>query len=124
MSDNADFLGVWRGSDFASTVSRYRGLGSDTDAPDKVRFLRGVTHLVVQRKAEAEMLGEADRRDVAIFILHDSPSVAVDSSERIPMLNNGLTELQGRLWCTAAPVVAGHFIDLPVGKPMMSDSRM
>lgn len=113
MSESADRLGVWIGSDFASTASRYRGLGSDTDAPDEVRFLRGVTHLVLQRRAEAERLGEHDRRDIAIFILHDSPSNAIDSSERIPMLKSGLTELQGRLWCTAAPVVAGHFTNLP-----------
>lgn len=113
MSDIGNSLGGWSGTDFHTTVSLSRGVGSDTDAPDNARFLRGVAHLVRQRQAEAERRCEEDESDLAIFILHGSPGGAVEAAESVPMLNNGLTPLTGRLWFTAAAVVSGHCVDLP-----------
>ena len=112
-NDNRTTLGSWAGGDFATTVSQNRGVGVDADLPDENRFVAGVVQLLRRRSAELDRRGESDDVDIAIFILKPRPPDSIADAEREPMIDNGLTRVNGRLWFTAAPVISAHYVDLP-----------
>jgi hypothetical protein len=94
----------------AQTLYGNVGVGDDVDLPPPVRFLRGVARLVRKR-----VLAQAPAADAApsVFLLEPAPPAALDSvAARHPMLDNGRTDVEGRLWFVAAPVVSG------VGAPL------
>jgi hypothetical protein len=103
-------LGPWSGGDFARTARLNSGLGSDTDVPDDVRFLRGV--FKVLRKRIAQQIADPDRP--AIFLLAPTPTSSTSNrlSTRVPMLDNGQTPVNGRLWFVSTVVVTGHYVEL------------
>ena len=114
-SGTSTSLGRWAGGDFTATISRYRGVGADADLPDAARFVAGVARLVVQRVAEAERLEEQDEPDIAIFVLSASPPAAAGNTKRVPMVDNGLTAVVGRLWFATPAVISAHYLELPEG---------
>ena len=63
--------------------------------------------------AELRARGESDAKEIAIFLLEPNPPESVGNAPRVPMLDNGLTTLVGRLWFTAASVVSARYVDLP-----------
>ena len=112
-NDSRTTLGSWAGGDFATTVSQNRGVGADADLPDVNRFVAGVVQLLRRRSAELDRRGESDDVDIAIFILKPRPPDSITDAEREPMIDNGLTKINGRLWFAAAPVISAHYVDLP-----------
>ena len=108
-------LGRWADGDFAATVSRHRGTGADADLPDEARFVAGVARLVVQRAAEAARHDEQDNPDIAIFVLSASPPATAGDTKRVPMVDNGLTTVVGRLWFATPAVISAHYVELPEG---------
>ena len=106
-------LGKWAGGDFKGTVSQYGGIGTDTDVPDETRFVAGIVSLIVQRKAELEARDELMESDIAIFLLKPVPPDSVQNAQRVPMVNNGLTPLGGRLWFAPAVVGSARYVQLP-----------
>ena len=106
-------LGTWAGGDFTTTVSQHRGVGVDADVPSHARFIAGVARLVLQRMAETERRGEPDEPGIAIFVLNPNSSDSVPTAKRVPMLDNGLTVVVGRLWVTGPPVVSARYVELP-----------
>ena len=106
-------LGRWALEDFESTISLYGGVGSDTDIPDEHRFVAGVVQLLRRRAAELEAQGLNEDNDIAIFVLKPQPPDSILDSKRVPMIDNGLTMVVGRLWLTSAPVISAHYIELP-----------
>ena len=111
-SDPSNPLGRWAGGDFKATVSQYGGIGGDADFSEEIRFVTGVVQLLRRRMTEAE---ESDDSDIAIFVLKPSPPDSIPNALRVPMLDNGRTMVNGRLWFTAAPVVSAHYVELPQG---------
>lgn len=114
-SDTGTELGRWSDEDFESTVSLYGGVGADADVPDESRFVAGVVQLLRKRTAELQATCQGDENDIAIFILKSGPPETISSAKRVPMVDNGLTMVVGRLWFTAAPVVSAHYVELPQG---------
>ena len=108
-------LGRWTDGDFAGTVSRYRGTGADADLPDHVRFVAGVARLVIQRTAEAARLDEQDEPDIAIFVLSASAPATAQNAKRVPMVDNGLTAVVGRVWFATSAVISAYYLELPEG---------
>lgn len=105
-------LGAWQGADLSGTASRNTGVGVDAGLPPKTRFLSGVAKLVRRRKATTG--ADSDPVRPAIFLLE--PAAAMDKlgrvTKRVPMLDNGLTALGGRLWFVNAGVFSGHYVEL------------
>ena len=112
-NDKKNELGSWADGNFASTISQNRGVGVDADLPDVNRFVAGVVQLLRRRTAELKKRDEGDDVDIAIFVLKPIPPVSVSNAARVPMIDNGLTSVIGRLWFTAAPVISAHYVELP-----------
>ena len=107
-SSGATTLGSWTtDGSFATTASRYSGIGFDADLDDKTRFIVGVVRLLRCRKAEVEAQGVLDDPDMTIFLLHPAPPDRAPDAIHVPMVDNGLTPVIGRLWFTSAPVLFG-----------------
>ena len=107
--------GGWEDEAFAETVSQHAGIGFDADLPDENRFTVGVVQLLMQRRAEMEAREEPAVREIAVFILQPNPRDYVSGALRVPMVDNGLTPVVGRLWFTSAPVISAYYVDLPEG---------
>ncbi len=101
-------LGGWNLDDLQNTVRDYRGVGADHDLSRELRFISGVCKLVRRREALAE---GGDALELAVFLLTGKPLDGA-SSTRVPMLNNGMTPLAGRVWAVNEAVVSGHRHDL------------
>ena len=99
--------------DIRATVSEFSGAGAEAGLPEEERFIAGVAQLVLRRVAESEASDKTDAADIAIFILSPSPPESLDNLIWEPMLDNGRTEVVGRLWFTAAAVVSAHGVELP-----------
>lgn len=106
-------LGPWEGGDFQSTIDEYGGVSADPDLPDESRFVSGVAKLLLRRQAEANNLGKSDSNDIAIFVLVHAVPASLRNAQRVPMFDNGLTMVTGRVWFTAAAVVSARYLELP-----------
>ena len=105
-------LGAWANDDLNRTARENAGIGADEDLPPAVRFLGGVTKLVRRRIAVDNTRSDPVR--LAIFLLQPSPQAraSAEQSKRIPMLDNGLTFVTGRLWFVGAAVMSGKYFEL------------
>jgi hypothetical protein len=92
------------------TLGRYSGAGDDADQDDPLRFMRGVARLVKKRSA----VEEGDVRALAVFLLNPGqpPSSVAEKLEDCPMLDNGLTNVEGRLWLVSPVVVSGKALEI------------
>jgi hypothetical protein len=105
-------LGPWAGDDLSSTAKANAGIGADSDLPLEVRFIAGVAKLLRRRLAEAGQ--EMDPVRPAIFLLEPNARTHKPDTQpkRVPMLDNGLTTVTGRLWFVNATVVVGKYLEL------------
>ena len=99
-------LGPWAGADFVATGRLHTGIGADQELPASVRFRRNVAKLL-KRRHSAE---DARRDSLAVFILSPRRPDLV-THPRIPMLDNGRTEVVGRIWFVNEAVRTGHYIE-------------
>jgi hypothetical protein len=86
------------------------GLGADYELPLHVRFIAGAAKLIRKRRAITN--GKTDAIEPAIFLLQPTPPDLGAPARRVPMLDNGLTPLTGRLWFVNAVVNVGKYIEL------------
>jgi hypothetical protein len=109
---NSTMLGPWADDDLVRTARLMTSLGADADLPDDVRFIKGVARIVRRRLVEDE--AKSDPARPAVFLLN--PNVSGQRSDikpkRVPMLSNGRTSVNGRLWFVSPAPVMGHYIDL------------
>jgi hypothetical protein len=105
-------LGAWEDADLSATALRNAGVGADAGLPPETRFLSGVAKLIRRRKATPG--ADSDPARLAVFLLEGAaPAQGFgDPPKRVPMLDNGLTVLGGRLWFVNSGVVSGHYVDL------------
>ena len=108
-------LGSWFDEDYEGTVTQYQGIGAEADLPDRDRFLVGVAQLLLRRMANLKESGESDVEDVAIFVLMPSPPESISNVEWVPMVDDGSTVINGRLWFASAAVVSAYFVEFPQG---------
>jgi hypothetical protein len=101
----------WSDEKLLQTAGNYGGVGDDSDQPDTVRFLRGVARLVKKRLRKAE-----PAQAPAVFLLCPTELQTVDQAilESYPMLDNGLTPVEGRLWLVGPVVVSGRCMPLDI----------
>ena len=101
----------WSDEQLLQTAALYGGVGDDANQPDPVRFLRGVARLVKKRLRVPEPPAQAP----AVFLLCPTEPQTVDKTvlDFHPMLDNGLTPVEGRLWLVGPVVVSGK--SMPLG---------
>jgi hypothetical protein len=109
---NLHDLGPWKGADLPSTAKSNVGVGADSDVPPQIRFVAGVARLVRRRLARNG--ADADPARPAVFLLEPSPAIEAPDvqPQRVPMLDNGLTPITGRLWFVNPVVRAGKYLDV------------
>jgi hypothetical protein len=110
--DKSMDLGPWSDDDLKETVYTASAAGVDSDLPPDARFISGVAKLIRRRIAQAGK--KADPVRPALFLL--KPKVQIQgldiAPKRVPMLDNGLTPVTGRLWFVSPVVVAGSYVEL------------
>jgi hypothetical protein len=102
-------LGPWKGDDLRATARAAFGIGADEGLPAEIRFRSNVAKLVRRRLATQK--ARPDPKSPAIFLLQPTPPLtgALPSPKRVPMLDNGLEPLAGRIWFVGANPGSGHF---------------
>jgi len=105
-------LGAWEGDNLQSTALPNAGIGADAGLPPETRFLSNVAKLVRRRKATQG--AESDPMRPAVFLLASTTRVhnLGGVAKRVPMLDNALEVLSGRLWSVNEGVFSGHYVDL------------
>lgn len=104
-------LGPWHNADLRKTAKADAGVGVDDDIPPQVRFVSSIAKLVRRRMAQADYA--TDRKLPAIFLFQPTPSGIGKSSgaHRVPMLDNGLTSVSGRVWYVGAVARSGQYVE-------------
>jgi hypothetical protein len=102
----------WSDERLLQTVANYGGVGDDANQSDDVRFLRGVARLVKKRLRTVTEPAQTP----AVFLLCPTEPLTVDRErlESYPMLDNGLTPVEGRLWLVSPVVTRGKCLPLDV----------
>ena len=109
-SETRNDLGPWSDADLRSTTEENAGLGVDARVPTNIRFRSNVAKLVRRRSSTQD--ARTDVNLPAIFLLQPSPPDATSGMQltRVPMLDNGRHELNGKIWFLGAGPGSGHFI--------------
>ena len=99
-------LGPWDGADLVATARTHTGIGADQELSPSLRFRRNVAKLLKRR----ESVEDARRDCLAVFILSPHPPNGL-TLPRIPMLDNGRTEVVGRIWFVNEVVRTGRYVE-------------
>ena len=108
--DERPHLGPWQDADLQATTETDAGLGADAGVPADIRFRSSVVKLVRRRLASTPELPDLELP--AIFLLQPSPpdEIGTTQSKRVPMLDNGRHELNGKIWFVGAGPGSGRFV--------------
>lgn len=104
-------LGPWANADLNKTAKISAGIGADDRLPQEIRFVANVAKLIRRRVAQPG--SQTDPHLPAVFLLKPSP-IGLNLPKpptRMPMLDNGLTSLCGRVWLVGAGPASGHYTD-------------
>jgi hypothetical protein len=101
----------WHDEDLAATAQQNLGAGADAGLPAEVRFRAGVTRVVRRWMGRAK---PNKHTTPAVFFLCPRPPAAVDVAELVfvPMLDNGLTDVDGHLWFVGPVAAQGRGLAL------------
>lgn len=104
-------LGAWSTDNLLETYTKTGTIGADDNLPQEIRFLGGVAKLI--RKRLAVENAKSDPSCPAIFLLKpNGPAHKSKEPTHVPMLDNGLTPITGRLWYLSPVVITGRYIDI------------
>ncbi len=107
--DDADDVGDWSDDELRSTIKSNFGVGSDAGLALELRFRAGVARLIRRR---LDHLGDAAPGTPSVFfLLPAGPPVSYDL-EWSPMLDNGVSALDGRLWFVGPEPASGKALVL------------
>ena len=105
----AEVTAGWTDAELLATAKENRGVGNDADLSDEARFLAGVVRVILKRLANDEqLLADAP----AIFFLHPGGPSGSATLDSFPMLDNGLTPIEQRLWFVSPVVTTGKCLTL------------
>jgi len=104
-------LGSWKAEDLALTAQTYAGIGTDASLPEDIRFLSRSAKLIQERKVVDNK--RSDPKQPAVFLLAPSRRGEIwKTAIRVPMLDNGLSRLNGWIWLVSAAVNSGYGLEL------------
>jgi hypothetical protein len=112
--DNNALLGPWANADLSKTARADAGIGADDGLPPEVRFVTNVAKLIRRRRAQPN--SDKDPKRPAILLLQPTPPQLGPGkkTKRVPMLDNGHTPVNGRIWFVGAVAASGHYLDFGV----------
>lgn len=102
-------LGSWENANLELTARIDAGVGADDAVPREVRFVANVAKLIRRRLAQTEASTEPNTP--GIFLFCPDPPAVIPSPTRVPMLDNGLTAICGRIWFVSAGPGSGRYVD-------------
>src|SRR5438552_4043216 len=111
----SESAGPWSDQLLLQTINNYAGTGADAGQPEGIRFLRGVAHLVKKRlKSTTQESATQVTSAPAVFLLCPAEPQTVDKAalKFHPMLDNGLTPVEGKLWLVGPVVASGQCMAL------------
>lgn len=108
-SDDGEALGAWANANLTITAHTDAGVGADDGLPPEIRFVANVAKLIRRRLAQPDV--PADPKTPGVFLFCPVPPEVVQSPVRVPMLDNGLTAISGRVWFVSAGPGSGRFVD-------------
>lgn len=113
-ADEGENLGPWQDADLEATIRTDAGVGADAGVPAPVRFRSNVVKLVRRRLAMEPEPAEVELP--AIFLLQPSPpdNAGPTPTKRVPMLDNGRHDLNGKVWFVGAGPGSGHFVPFEI----------
>ena len=105
-------MGAWTPIELAETARSNMGVGADEDMRPDLRFRSSVAKLLRRRRALP--IATMDSNRPAVFLLQPAPPDLAPGyvSQRVPMLDNGMTAVNGRVWFVSEVTVCGRYIDL------------
>ena len=112
--DAENKLGPWQDANLKATTTAAAGLGADAGVPPSIRFCSNVVKLVRRRLAIKPKTMALELP--AIFLLQPSPpdETGPTQPKRVPMLDNGRHELNGKVWFVGAGSGSGHFVPFEI----------
>jgi hypothetical protein len=102
----------WTDAQLLETARNNPGAGADADLPDEIRFLGGVVRLLSKRLSNH---GGSPECDPAAFFLQSvipDGDTKLASAASVPMLDNGLTPVEGQLWFVGPSVRHGYSVEV------------
>ncbi len=102
-------LGSWANANLELTAQIDAGVGADDALPREIRFVANVAKLIRRRLAQTNASTDPNRPGVFLFC--PDPPAAIPSTTRVPMLDNGLTAVSGRIWFVSAGPGSGRYLD-------------
>lgn len=102
-------LGAWTGDDLIRTAHEFFGDGADADLPAEVRLLSAVAKLVRRRRA-VDQSGD-DPPLPSVFLLRPRPPESAPAT-LVPMIDNGMEPLAGRVWFAPEALRSGRYIEV------------
>lgn len=104
-------LGSWNAEDLALTARAFAGIGTDASLPGEIRFLSRTAKLIQERKLVNNE--GSDPKLPAVFLLAPSRRGEISKTAiRVPMLDNGLSRLNGWIWLVSAAVNSGYGLEV------------
>jgi hypothetical protein len=103
----------WSDAALLATAGEYPGVGGDADLPPMDRFRSGISYLVGKTIAGQQPVDREDTVSrLAVFLLHPAgpPEDVAALGTRVPMLDQGHTQLEGRVWFVSQVVTQGTWI--------------
>jgi len=99
----------WADAELLATARENRGVGIDAGLSEEARFLAGAVRVILKRLANDQLpLGDA----LGVFFLHPTGPSGEATLDSYPMLDNGLTPIEGRLWFVSPVVTSGKCLAL------------
>lgn len=105
-------LGSWANANLEVTARADAGIGADDGLPPEIRFVANVAKLIRRRLAQPNV--SADPTRPGIFLFCPEPPETAPPATRVPMLDNGLTTISGRIWFVNAGPGSGRFVDYDI----------
>jgi hypothetical protein len=104
--DPSDVVPGWDDVSLLETTHRYRGQGTDEGLSDEIRFQANVAKLLKRRLA----FGAGAKPVPSVFIL--CPAAPQAELVRVPMLDNGITEIEGHIWFVGPVAANGAGVEI------------
>lgn len=107
----------WGDELLEGTQDQYAGAGDDATQADVVRFVRNVAKLVRKRTKSAGASGQPGPGQPAVFLMNPlvPETLPLEAVKEYPMLDNGLTPIEGCVWLVAPVVVRGLALSIAPG---------
>lgn len=107
----SNHIGAWDPQDMAATARDSAGVGADSGLPTEARFQVNVTKAL--RRRNSNPASGTDPAIPAVFLLEqECPPTVFQAISRVPILNNGVAALNGKIWFVSPAANSGRCLSV------------